>query len=109
MKATGIKNIDDTPLPSDPDDIIFGVPVDRHNLTKGWMGVEIPELDNLEESRRRGVKKGSVLNASPTGAGLRDGQMMAFRFRKEGSEDCPVVDDDWDVVLPVLDDDLEQP
>ena len=49
--------------------------------------------------------KKSVFNASPAGAGLKDGGMVAFRFRggdERMDEDGLDVDDDgeWDVVMP---------
>lgn len=47
---------------------------------------------------KKGVRKGSILNQSPQGAGLINGQAMAFKFRTETSDD--MLDDEWDVVLP---------
>lgn len=59
--------------------------------------MEIPELDNLTGAKK-GVRKGSILNQSPQGAGLINGQAMAFKFRTETSDD--MLDDEWDVFLP---------
>ena len=59
--------------------------------------MEIPELDDLTGAKK-GVRKGSVLNQNPQGAGLINGQAMAFKFRTETSDD--MLDDEWDVFLP---------
>lgn len=59
--------------------------------------MEIPELDDLTGAKK-GVRKGSILNQSPQGAGLINGQAMAFKFRTETSDD--MLDDEWDVFLP---------
>lgn len=59
--------------------------------------MEIPELDDLTGAKK-GVRKGSVLNQTPQGAGLINGQAMAFKFRTETSDD--MLDDEWDVFLP---------
>lgn len=63
--------------------------------------MEIPELDDLTGAKK-GVRKGSVLNQTPQGAGLINGQAMAFKFRTETSDD--MLDDEWDVFLPKPDD-----
>lgn len=59
--------------------------------------MEIPELDDLTGAKK-GVRKGSILNQTPQGAGLINGQAMAFKFRTETSDD--MLDDEWDVFLP---------
>lgn len=59
--------------------------------------MEIPELDDLTGAKKV-VRKGSILNQSPQGAGLINGQAMAFKFRTETSDD--MLDDEWDVLLP---------
>lgn len=63
--------------------------------------MEIPELDDLTGAKK-GVRKGSILNQTPQGAGLINGQAMAFKFRTETSDD--MLDDEWDVFLPNPDD-----
>ena len=103
IKATGLKDIDGEKLPEEPQDVIFGVPMDKNNMDKGWVNLEIPEFDEGETKKKGGVKKGSVLNASPVGAGLKDGDMLAVRFRKAPIDEMEL-DDDWEVTLPNLDD-----
>ncbi|MCJ1428079.1 hypothetical protein MMC29_005987 [Sticta canariensis] len=107
IKATGIRDINGYALPANADGIILGIPVDKNDPGKGWVGLEIPEIDGDEdaECKSKGVRKGSVLNASPLGAGLKDGAMIAFKFREEGAEDTDNPDrDDWEVIIPSYDD-----
>lgn len=56
-----------------------------------------------------GVRK-SVLNGSPSGAGLKDGAMLAFRFRGQGEDDNVEEGDnhDWDVIMPRYDEEEEE-
>lgn len=106
IKATGIHDINGCALPANADDIIFGIPVDKNEPSKGWVGLEIPEMDEDEDAggKSKGVRKDSVLNASPLGAGLKDGAMVAFKFREEGTDDADMDSDDWDVIIPSYDD-----
>lgn len=43
------------------------------------------------------MQKGSVLNASPLGAGLKDGAVIAFKFQGEAGGDG-----EFDVVIPTF-------
>lgn len=104
LRTRGINEIHGEPVPEDSEDIVLGVPLDKKNLEKGWVNLEIPEFDEGDAKRKGGVKKGSVFNQSPLGAGLGDGDMLAFRFRKEAKDEMEL-DEDWDVTLPRLDDD----
>ena len=103
IEATGINDINGNPLPSDAGDIVFGVPVDRHDISKGWIALKIPE-DDAGVAKGKSVKKGSVLNETPLGAGLRDGAVLAFKFREGGEEDP--MDEEWDVIMPAYEDEL---
>ena len=100
------------PLPSDPEDVIFGVPVDMNNPNKGWVGLDIPAVDMEDDAKgkKKVGGKRSVLNASPLGAGLKDGAILAFKFRSEDvmmDEDGLDLDDsNWDVVIPSYDEDF---
>ena len=60
------------------------------------MPLKIPEIED-GDVKGKGVKKGSVLNENPLGAGLKDGAVLAFKF-EEGD------DGEWDVVMPSFDD-----
>ena len=79
------------------------MPLDKNDMGKGWVNLEIPEFDEAEV-KGKGVKKGSVLNQSPLGAGLKDGAVLAFKFQKEDTTDEMDLDDDWDVVMPSYED-----
>lgn len=70
------------------------------------MPLKIPEADEADV-KGKGVKKGSVLNSSPLGAGLKDGAMLAFRFTKGAADDAMDLDDEWDVIMPSYDDEVE--
>ncbi len=84
--------------------MILGVPVDKHDLSKGWVGLDIPEIvgeDGVGGKNKRTGKNG-VLNSSPLGAGLRDGAVLAFKF-KDGTKtevELDLDDSNWDVILP---------
>ena len=108
LNAANIKTINNQPVPSEPDSIAFGVPVDKNDYSKGWVGIEIPELDDGTKPKKA-VKRGSVLNEHPLGAGLADGMVIAFQFKTEGGEVDSMMDEDerWDVVMPSYDDDVE--
>lgn len=101
ISATGIRDIDGVPLPSNPEAIVFGLPVDKNDISKGWVPLKIPEVKD-GDAKGKGVKKGSVLNENPLGAGLKDGALLAFKFREGGDDDG--LDDEWNVVMPSYDD-----
>lgn len=63
------------------------------------MPLKIPELED-GNTKGKGIKKGTVLNESPLGAGLKDGALLAFKFREGDDKE----DDKWDVVMPSYDD-----
>lgn len=63
------------------------------------MPLKIPELED-GDTKGKGIKKGTVLNESPLGAGLKDGALLAFKFREGDDEE----DDKWDVIIPSYDD-----
>ncbi|KAL8937445.1 MAG: hypothetical protein Q9211_003690 [Gyalolechia sp. 1 TL-2023] len=104
IRATRITEINGNPLPSSPKDIILGVPLDANDPSQGWINLEIPDLE--EDGGKKGSHKASVLNATPIGAGLKDGMVLAFKFRKEtsGGDDMDIDDHEWDVILPSYDD-----
>lgn len=97
MKARGIGDINGNAMPLDPEAIILGLPIDKNDIDKGWVPLKIPEMED-KDVKGKGVKKGSVLNENPLGAGLKDGAMLAFKFRE--GDDTADTDDGWDVVMP---------
>lgn len=100
--------INGTPVPSDPEAIVFGVQADKHDISKGWIPLTIREVDDGDVKKGKGVKKGSVLNESPLGAELQDGATLAFEFRKPGSGDDMDMDQTFNVIMPSYDDDSSQ-
>ncbi|KAL8654618.1 MAG: hypothetical protein Q9210_001402 [Variospora velana] len=103
IKSTGITQINRQPLPRKADDVILGVPIDNNDPSQGWIDLEIPDI---EDDGGKKAKKTSVLNATPLGAGLKDGMVLAFKFRQESAKDdgMDIDDNEWDVVLPTFDD-----
>lgn len=94
------------------EEVELGVPIERNNLNKGWVRLEIPEqevTDNKGGKRTVGGKK-SILNASPKGADLKDGHALAFRFTKaqsnvdEGDMEIEIDDPAWDVMIAAYED-----
>ncbi|KAL8811679.1 MAG: hypothetical protein Q9223_001480 [Gallowayella weberi] len=104
IKATQVVEINGQPLPSDPDHVIFGVPADPNEPNGPWIELEIPEPE--DNTRKKGSKKPGVLNATPTGAGLKDGSVLAFRFQDEATDadDLGMDKQKWDVIMPTFDD-----
>ncbi|WEW58924.1 hypothetical protein PRK78_004392 [Emydomyces testavorans] len=114
LKIRGIKEINGISIPQDSSEIEFGLPVDRNNLEKGWVLLELPtELKGVKRDAA-GTKKNAISD-SPQGADLRDSQAVAFRFRAakstEATEDEAGMDIDdpgWDVLIPTYDDEDEE-
>lgn len=99
IRATGISAIDGNSLPSDSEAIVFGVPHDKNDISKGWLPLKIPEVED-GDTKGKGIKKGTVLNESPLGAGLQNGALLAFKFQDEDAEENDV----WDVIMPSYED-----
>lgn len=102
IAKTGRTELNGQRVPTDPEDVIFGVPIEKNDPSRGWVRLDIPEtgVQVNGTSKKIGGKK-SVLNSSPLGAGLRDGAMLAFRFQQDGqgaNEDRE--DEGWDVLIP---------
>jgi hypothetical protein len=118
-----------TTLPKDPEDLMLGVPIDPYDLHKGWVKLLIPEPPKNKSKRPSG--KG-VFNATVHAAGLKDGNILAFRLRTErerekakrdtDGEDMRMEDEgeegdekekeeeeeEWNVVVPKYDDEASQ-
>ncbi|BCR85294.1 uncharacterized protein ACHE_20752S [Aspergillus chevalieri] len=121
LKARGLTEINGDPLPEDASDIEFGVAVDKNDLEKGWTRLEVggPDFAEEEESKKNAGKKASG-SISLQGVDLRNGQSIAFRFKKlvdgekavkkDGEDidiDLELEDPGWDVVVPKFDDEEE--
>ncbi|KAF7592711.1 hypothetical protein BBP40_012542 [Aspergillus hancockii] len=116
LQSRGLTEINGDPIPEDPSEIELGVPVDRNDPGKGWTKLELeaPQF-NEDEAPKRGGGKKTAAPLSLQAAELRNGQGIAFRFRKriertpEGDElsDLELEDPGWDVIVPSLDDEEE--
>lgn len=113
LKSRGLTEINGDPVPDDPSEIEFGVPVDRNELDKGWtkLDVEMPELASEGVTKKGVVGKKNGGNITLQAADIRDGQPIAFRFRKSSEDnkdkdelELELEDPGWDVIVPSLDD-----
>lgn len=105
LKSRGLTQINGDPIPDDPSDIEFGTPIDRNELEKGWIRLDISAEENGDSTTKTlGTErpKRSSLTSSLQAADIRDGQAIAFRFRK--TADADLEDPGWDVLVPSLDD-----
>lgn len=125
-------------IPQNPDDIILARPADINDLSQGWERLEqkAPFADEANDSDAKGKGKGKAITSTPgsgagktkagaqmkdcpQGAGLRDGSIVAFKFRSEDRElreseaedDFVMLDEDregvegrdgFDVVVPTI-------
>ncbi|KAI9773110.1 MAG: hypothetical protein M1840_008231 [Geoglossum simile] len=118
-----------TTLPTDPEDLVLGVPIDIYDLHKGWVKLLIPEPPKTKSKRPSGR---GVFNETVHAAGLKDGNILAFRLRTErererakrgtDGEDMRMEDEgeevdekgeekeeeEWNVVVPKYDDEASQ-
>lgn len=105
LKARGLTQINGDPIPDDPSEIEFGAPIDRNELEKGWIRLDVPVEENGDSATKKpgaGRPKKSSLTDSLQAADIRDGQAIAFRFKK--TADGEDEDAGWDVLVPSLDD-----
>lgn len=111
LKARGLTEINGDPIPEDPSELEFGIPIDRNELEKGWIRLGVPAEENSDSATEKpgaGRPKKGSLTDSLQAADIRDGQAIAFRFRKIAhgeDEDSDFEDPGWDVLIPSLDDD----
>ncbi|KAF2263068.1 hypothetical protein CC78DRAFT_534336 [Lojkania enalia] len=108
----------EVPLPPSPADIQLGRPVNINNAKEGFVlgEWEYRNSSDLEEADVKGKGKGRLKKRSnelvdpdvkdcPKGAGLRDGAVLAFRWREDGDEDMRDGEEDmWGVKIPSYED-----
>jgi len=121
-------------IPQDVDDVLLARPVDINDLDAGWEPLD--KQDDLDEEMfvdgkgkgkatagKTKARSANALQDCPQGAGLRDGGVVAFKFRSgddatvgedrdEGVEDMERLDGEtlvgepagekWDVIVPTL-------
>lgn len=99
-------------IPSEASNILLAKPNDIHDLEKGFTSVTdgygniILEDERVGSKRKGGETALKIKDACPKAAGLKDGVVLAYKFRAMNQTENydPVVDEDWDVVLPNFDD-----
>jgi hypothetical protein len=112
LKARNIREVNGDPVPEHPADIELGIPIDRNEPEKGWVRLDRQTGEAEDEGTNgAGRPKKRSLADSLQGADIRDGQAIAFRFKRAPGGVGEVADSDedfedlgWDVVLPSLDD-----
>jgi len=83
------------PIPESPKDIRLGVLVNNNDPSKGWQELELNDGD-------KGPKD------TPKGQGLKDGTVVAFRFRGEDEDESMDDVEKFDVEFPPFDDPYEE-
>lgn len=99
-------------IPSDPASVLLARPNDIHNLEKGFTSVTDKEGNIITGNEQVGKKRKSgdpelkIKEPCPKAAGLKDGAVLAYKFRipKTAKNYDPAIDEDWDVVIPSYDD-----
>ena len=117
LKTRNITSIAGVSVPSPDcgDQVEFGQPNDRKDLTKGFISLERAEqvLLDSKAGKKKAIGSKATPTENPAGAGLVDGAILAFRFRslsnvemEEEEEDEPRIPNDpgWNVELPRYDD-----
>jgi hypothetical protein len=120
LQARNITSIAGISVPS-PDQahkVEFGIPREKKDLKKGFISLEMAEQDLMDSKggKRKASSNKATPNENPTGAGLVDGSVLAFRFKQEDDVDMKEEGDDeaqlqedpgWNVELPRYDDEEE--
>jgi hypothetical protein len=120
LQARNITSIGGISVPS-PDqahEVEFGIPREKKDLKKGFVSLEMAEqvLMDSKAGKKKASGEKATPNENPPGAGLVDGSVLAFRFKKEDDVDMKEEGDDeaqlqedpgWNVELPRYDDEEE--
>lgn len=101
--------INDHDIPQNADDILLGRAIDRNKLALGYTDIDKDATESSADVSDKGkaavgalkAKPGSSkLSDCPQGAGFRDRDVVAFKFR--GDEDGEDVVEKWDVKIPSM-------
>lgn len=127
LQDTDLKNAEgeSIPLPSSPTDLEFGRPVNPNEASKGfelgeWEYSPLEE-DDMDDVKGKGKAKagrpkkaetgGASVKDCPKGAGLRDGAVLAFRWKDNEAQDSIDIESEdgrkanmWGVVLASYED-----
>ena len=109
QKSEKDKKLDGTPLPEHPQGISLGKPVDLHDFSKGWVGLNENATESMDKltSQNPGAKPYSL-----KGCGIKDDAILAFRFKSEKLrydevlEEYTITDPGelWNVAMPSYND-----
>ena len=87
-------------IPESESDILLARPVDEADLELGWEALEVDALTlgDDESVKGKGKAKKNKITDCPQGAGLRDGGVVAFKFRSQagGEREKEMEDSDGD-------------
>lgn len=107
---------DGSDIPTSEDEVLLARPADSNNLKAGWEQLGKNDTDLFSDDEK-GKGKGAVKSKSrnavedcPQGAGLKDGGIVAFKFKSELQVRASNLDGDtlvgepekWDVVVPSM-------
>jgi hypothetical protein len=96
-------------IPQQPDDILLGRAIDRNKLHLGYTDIDKDATESSADVTGKGKAAVGALKAKPgvgkltdcpQGAGFRNGDVVAFKFR--GDEDVEEVVEKWDVKIPSM-------
>ena len=111
LKSRALTSIDGATVPDDAEDVEFAVLKNKRDPEAGWVPAEAAEVED-KGGKRKGPGKKNAGGAveSLKDAGLVDGSLIAFRFRRGRDEEGEATaehDLGWNVVLPSYEDELE--
>lgn len=96
-------------IPQQADDILLGRAIDRNKLSLGYTDIDKDATESSADVTGKGKAAVGALKAKPgsgkvtdcpQGAGFRDRDVVAFKFR--GDEDVEDVVEKWDVKIPTM-------
>ena len=110
MILSGHQSFNGFALPSNAEDFEFALPADKNDLRQGWTSLDSRFSTEVADKGGNGKRDGAngILDDSPSGVGLKDGGVLAFRLRaanENGPEDAQYTNNQfWDVALPSYED-----
>ncbi|KAI9728412.1 MAG: hypothetical protein M1828_003812 [Chrysothrix sp. TS-e1954] len=93
-------------IPEDPTDVILAKPKDAQDYTQGWIRLNPEGFSEDEEGSKKRIISRKVAEDSPKAAGLKEGAVLAYKFKTEKDEGLGDEDENWDVVIPSFEDTL---
>ncbi|KAF2458248.1 hypothetical protein BDY21DRAFT_378680 [Lineolata rhizophorae] len=109
------------PLPESHEAFILAQSKDKHDARKGWDRLDPSSIKGLDDEEQIGRKKRRKSSVERYGAtplketGMRDDPLLAFKWRPnektelgDGFDILDESDDEFDVVLPTFDDEMDE-